>query len=159
MISKTFIGFSIGFLAGALVSYALIADRIKRENVIENDFIHVKDIDEPNVDSNQTVEEDKIYNLKNEKPFTDYEVLSQEDFEEGGIGYKYLEVDWYRGNDVVVDDDFNVCSTISEELLGPDAGKLRSREFLMRNHKLRMDFRVRVLDSEYEMDDAYVDDV
>lgn len=152
MISKTFVSFSIGFVVGLSVSYILFLDRINREMDLSGEIDNQNDDNEIDIVS-ELPKEDPREESDEEQTFKNHEILPQEVFEEGKLGYEYFEADWYRKNDVIVDDDFNVFPFTSEELFGLEVQKLEEGEVFVRNHKRRLDFRVRILDREYYIED------
>ena len=164
MKSDIFISFAAGVVTGAAVAYLLITDRLQRKMDQEIE----ERVDEVEKSAFQEYRENieyiaKMHEKKEEqealehKPseFSDIEILDPQTFQEGMLGYEFFEVDCYVNSGVVADDDGNKFPETAEELIGKEAMESGGaygadpHDVFVRNHKLRMDLHVHLLDIDY----------
>jgi hypothetical protein len=167
MKSNLVISFAAGLVTGVTVAYLLITDRLQRKMDQEIE----ERVDEVEKSAFQEYREniDKItemYEKKEEKEalehkpseFSDIEILDPQTFQEEMLGYEFFEVDCYVNDNVVADDNGNRMKQTAEELIGSEAMKSGGaygadpHDVFVRNHKLRMDLHVHLLDIDWVED-------
>lgn len=167
MKSNLVISFAAGLVTGVTVAYLLITDRLQRQMDQEIE----ERVDEVEKSAFQEYREniDKItamYEKKKEKEALEYkpsenpniEILDPQTFQEGMLGYEFFEVDCYVNDNVVADDNGNRMKQTAEELIGSEAMKSGGaygadpHDVFVRNHKLRMDLHVHLLDIDWVED-------
>lgn len=165
MKSDIFISFAAGVVTGAAVVYILITERLQskmdqelaeqekeyRENIDYITELHKKEELRGRDERPTTVEPGK-------REISDFEILDPQTFQEGMLGYEFFEVDCYINDNVVADDNGNRMKESAEELIGSEAMKSGGaygadpRDVFVRNHKLRMDLHVHLLDIDWVED-------
>ncbi len=165
MKSNLVISFAAGLVTGVTVAYLLITDRLQRqmdqeieERVDEVEKSAFQEYRE-NIDKITAMYEKKALVADQENPekkLSDIEILDPETFQQGALGYEFFEVDCYVGSGVVADDDGNKFPETAEELIGKEAMESGGaygadpHDVFVRNHKLRMDLHVHLLDPDIE---------
>ena len=167
MKSNLVISFAAGLVTGVTVAYLLITDRLQRQMDQEIE----ERVDEVEKSAFQEYREniDKLtamYEKKEEKEALEHqpsenpniEILDPQTFQEGMLGYEFFEVDCYVNDNVVADDNGNRMKESAEELIGSEAMKSGGaygadpHDVFVRNHKLRMDLHVHLLDIDWVED-------
>ncbi len=167
MKSNLVISFAAGLVTGVTVAYLLITDRLQRQMDQEIE----ERVDEVEKSAFQEYREniDKLtamYEKKEEKAALEHkpsenpniEILDPQTFQEGMLGYEFFEVDCYVNDNVVADDNGNRMKQTAEELIGSEAMKSGGaygadpHDVFVRNHKLRMDLHVHLLDIDWVED-------
>lgn len=167
MKSEIFISFAAGVVTGAAVAYLLITERLQRkmdQELAEQEQEYHENIDyitelHKKEELRGRGESPKVYVPKTE--MSDIELLDPDTFHTGALGYEFFEVDCYVKSGVIADDDGNKFPESAEELIGKEAMESGGaygadpHDVYVRNHKLRMDLHVHLLDPEID----YVEDV
>ena len=167
MKSNLVISFTAGLVTGVAVAYLLITDRLQRQMDQEIE----ERVDEVEKSAFQEYRENidkltEMYEKKEEKEALEYkpsenpniEILDPQTFQEGMLGYEFFEVDCYVDDNVVADDNGNRMKESAEELIGSEAMKSGGahgadpHDVFVRNHKLRMDLHVHLLDIDWVED-------
>lgn len=158
MKSEIFISFAAGLFTGAAVAYLLITERLQQK--MDQEFAEQEKEYRDNIDYitelHKKDERPEEYVPKTE--FSDIEILDPQTFQEGMLGYEFFEVDCYVNDNVVADDNGNRMKESAEELIGSEAMKSGGaygadpHDVFVRNHKLRMDLHVHLLDSDWVED-------
>ena len=167
MKSNLVISFAAGLVTGVTVAYLLITDRLQRRMDQEIE----ERVDEVEKSAFQEYRENidkltEMYEKKEKKEALEYkhsenpniEILDPQTFQEGMLGYEFFEVDCYVNDNVVADDNGNRMKETAEELIGSEAMKSGGaygadpHDVFVRNHKLRMDLHVHLLDIDWVED-------
>lgn len=167
MKSDVVISFAAGLVTGVAVAYLLITDRLQRKMDQEIE----ERVDEVEKSAFQEYRENidkltEMYEKKEEAEALEYkpsenpniEMLDPQTFQEGMLGYEFFEVDCYVNDNVVADDNGNRMKESAEELIGSEAMKSGGaygadpHDVFVRNHKLRMDLHVHLLDIDWVED-------
>lgn len=166
MKSDIFISFAAGVVTGAAVAYILITDRLQRkmdreieERVDEVEKSAFKEYRE-NIEYITKMHEKKAEAIEHtpNDGMSDIEILDPQTFQEGMLGYEFFEVDCYVNDNVMADDNGNRMKESAEELIGSEAMKSGGaygadpHDVFVRNHKLRMNLHVHLLDSDWVED-------
>lgn len=167
MKSDVVISFAAGLVTGVAVAYLLITDRLQRqmdqeieERVDEVEKSAFQEYRE-NIDKLTAMYEKKALAADQENPekkISDIEILDPDTFQQGALGYEFFEVDCYVNDNVVADDNGNRMKESAEELIGSEAMKSGGaygadpHDVFVRNHKLRMDLHVHLLDIDWVED-------
>lgn len=165
MKSNIVIAFAAGLVTGVTVAYLLITDRLQRQ--MDQEFIKQTEEYRKNIDYLKELYNKEKFRGLDERPETveegaheisDVEILDPATFQEGMLGYEFFEVDCYVNDNVVADDNGNRMKVSAEELIGSEAMKSGGaygadpHDVFVRNHKLRMDLHVHLIDSDWVED-------
>ena len=165
MKSEIFISFAAGIVTGAAVAYLLITDRLQRK--MDQELAEQEKEYRENIDYITELHKKEELRGRDERPttvepgkreFSDIEILDPQTFQEGMLGYEFFEVDCYVNDNKVADDNGNRMKQTAEELIGSEAMKSGGaygadpNDVFVRNHKLRMDFHVHLLDIDWVED-------
>lgn len=167
MKSNLVISFAAGLVTGVTVAYLLITDRLQRqmdqeieERVDEVEKSAFQEYRE-NIEKITAMYTNKALVADQENPekkLSDIEILDPQTFQEGMLGYEFFEVDCYVNDNVVADDNGNRMKETARELIGAEAmisgGAYGAdpHDVFVRNHKLRMDLHVHLLDIDWVED-------
>lgn len=166
MKSDIFLSFAAGFISGTAVAYLLITDRLQRkmDQEIEErvDEVEKSAFEEyrENIEYITKMHEKKAEAIEHtpNDGMSDIEILDPQTFQEGMLGYEFFEVDCYVNDNVIADDNGNRMKESAEELIGSEAMKSGGaygadpHDVFVRNHKLRMNLHVHLLDSDWVED-------
>jgi hypothetical protein len=164
MKSEIFISFAAGLVTGAAVAYLLITERLQQK--MDQELAEQEKEYRDNIDYITELHKKEELRGRDERPeeyvpktgFSDIEILDPQTFQEGMLGYEFFEVDCYVNDNVVADDTGNRMKESAEELIGSEAMKSGGaygadpHDVFVRNHKLRMDLHVHLLDSDWVED-------
>lgn len=164
MKSEIFISFAAGLVTGAAVAYLLITERLQQK--MDQELAEQEKEYRDNIDYITELRKKEELRGRDERPeeyvpkteFSDIEILDPQTFQEGMLGYEFFEVDCYVNDNVVADDNGNRMKESAEELIGSEAMKSGGaygadpHDVFVRNHKLRMDLHVHLLDSDWVED-------
>lgn len=166
MKSNLVISFAAGLVTGAAVAYLLITDRLQRK--MDQELAEQEKEYRENIDYITELHKKEELRGRDERPeaiehnpnpeFSDIEILDPQTFQEGMLGYEFFEVDCYVNDNVVADDNGNRMKQTAEELIGKEAMKSGGaygadpHDVFVRNHKLRMDLHVHLLDIDWVED-------
>lgn len=164
MKSEIFISFAAGLVTGAAVAYLLITERLQQK--MDQELAEQEKEYRDNIDYITELHKKEGLRGRDERPeeyvtkteFSDIEILDPQTFQEGMLGYEFFEVDCYVNDNVVADDNGNRMKESAEELIGSEAMKSGGaygadpHDVFVRNHKLRMDLHVHLLDSDWVED-------
>lgn len=164
MKSEIFISFAAGLVTGAAVAYLLITERLQQK--MDQELAEQEKEYRDNIDYITELHKKEELRGRDERPeeyipkteFSDIEILDPQTFHEGMLGYEFFEVDCYVNDNVVADDNGNRMKESAEELIGSEAMKSSGaygadpHDVFVRNHKLRMDLHVHLLDSDWVED-------
>lgn len=165
MKSDIFISFAAGLVTGAAVAYLLITDRLQRK--MDQELSEQEKEYRENIDYITELHKKEELRGRDERPktvepgvreITDHEILDPDTFHTGALGYEFFEVDCYVNSGVVADDDGNKFPETAEELIGREAMESGGaygadpHDVYVRNHKLRYDLHVHLLDIDYVED-------
>ena len=164
MKSEIFISFAAGVVTGAMVAYLLITERLQQK--MDQELAEQEKEYRDNIDYITELHKKEELRGRDERPeeyvpkteFSDIEILDPKTFHEGMLGYEFFEVDCYVNDNVVADDNGNRMKESAEELIGSEAMKSGGaygadpHDVFVRNHKLRMDLHVHLLDSDWVED-------
>ena len=164
MKSELFISFAAGVVTGAAVAYLLITDRLQRK--MDQELAEQGREYRENIDYITELHKKEELRGRDERPkeyvpkkeISDVEILDPDTFHTGALGYEFFEVDCYVNSGVVADDDGNKFPESAEELIGKEAIESGGaygadpHDVFVRNHKLRMDLHVHLLDIDYVED-------
>jgi len=164
MKSNIFILFAAGVVTGAAVAYLLITERLQQK--MDQELAEQEKEYRDNIDYITELHKKEELRGRDERPkeyvpkteFSDIEILDPQTFQEGILGYEFFEVDCYVNDNVVADDNGNRMKESAEELIGSEAMKSGGaygadpHDVFVRNHKLRMDLHVHLLDSDWVED-------
>lgn len=164
MKSEIFISFAAGLVTGAAVAYLLITERLQQK--MDQELAEQEKEYRDNIDYITELHKKEELRGRDERPeeyvpkteFSDIEILDPQTFQEGMLGYEFFEVDCYVNDNVVADDNGNRMKESAEELIGSEAMKSGGaygadpHDVFVRNHKLRMDLHVHLLDSDWVED-------
>lgn len=164
MKSNLAISFAAGLVTGVTVAYLLITDRLQRQ--MDQEIEERVDEVEKSAFKEYRENIDKIAAMYEKKEALEYkpsenpniEILDPQTFQEGMLGYEFFEVDCYVNDNVVADDNGNRMKQTAEELIGSEAMKSGGaygadpHDVFVRNHKLRMDLHVHLLDIDWVED-------
>lgn len=164
MKSNLVISFTAGLVTGAAVAYLLITERLQQK--MDQELAEQEKEYRDNIDYITELHKKEELRGRDERPeeyvpkteFSDIEILDPQTFQEGMLGYEFFEVDCYVNDNVVADDNGNRMKESAEELIGSEAMKSGGaygadpHDVFVRNHKLRMDLHVHLLDSDWVED-------
>lgn len=164
MKSEIFISFAAGLVTGAAVAYLLITERLQQK--MDQELAEQEKEYRDNIDYITELHKKEELRGRDERPeeyvpkteFSDIEILDPQTFQEGMLGYEFFEVDCYVNDNVVADDNGNRMKESAEELIGSEAMKSGGaygadpHDVFVRNHKLRMDLHVHLLDIDWVED-------
>ena len=166
MKSDIFISFAAGVVTGAAVAYLLITERLQRK--MDQELAEQEQEYRENIDYITELHKKEELRGRDERPkaiehinkteMSDIEILDPDTFHTGALGYEFFEVDCYVNSGVVADDDGNKFPETAEELIGKEAMESGGaygadpHDVFVRNHKLRMDLHVHLLDIDYVED-------
>lgn len=164
MKSEIFISFAAGLVTGAAVAYLLITERLQQK--MDQELAEQEKEYRDNIDYITELHKKEELRGRDERPeeyvpkteFSDIEILDPQTFQEGMLGYEFFEVDCYVDDNVVADDNGNRMKETAEELIGSEAMKSGGaygadpHDVFVRNHKLRMDLHVHLLDIDWVED-------
>lgn len=164
MKSNLVISFAAGLVTGAAVAYLLITERLQQK--MDQELAEQEKEYRDNIDYITELHKKEELRGRDERPeeyvpkteFSDIEILDPQTFQEGMLGYEFFEVDCYVNDNVVADDNGNRMKESAEELIGSEAMKSGGaygadpHDVFVRNHKLRMDLHVHLLDSDWVED-------
>lgn len=164
MKSEIFISFAAGLVTGAAVAYLLITERLQQK--MDQELVEQEKEYRDNIDYITELHKKEELRGRDERPeeyvpkteFSDIEILDPQTFQEGMLGYEFFEVDCYVNDNVVADDNGNRMKESAEELIGSEAMKSGGaygadpHDVFVRNHKLRMDLHVHLLDIDWVED-------
>ena len=164
MKSEIFISFAAGLVTGAAVAYLLITERLQQK--MDQELADLEKEYRDNIDYITELHKKEELRGRDERPeeyvpkteLSDIEILDPQTFQEGMLGYEFFEVDCYVNDNVVADDNGNRMKESAEELIGSEAMKSGGaygadpHDVFVRNHKLRMDLHVHLLDIDWVED-------
>jgi hypothetical protein len=164
MKSNLVISFAAGLVTGVTVAYLLITERLQQK--MDQELAEQEKEYRDNIDYITELHKKEELRGRDERPeeyvpkteFSDIEILDPQTFQEGMLGYEFFEVDCYVNDNVVADDNGNRMKESAEELIGSEAMKSGGaygadpHDVFVRNHKLRMDLHVHLLDSDWVED-------
>lgn len=164
MKSNLVISFAAGLVTGVTVAYLLITERLQQK--MDQELAEQEKEYRDNIDYITELHKKEELRGRDERPeeyvpkteFSDIELLDPQTFQEGMLGYEFFEVDCYVNDNVVADDNGNRMKESAEELIGSEAMKSGGaygadpHDVFVRNHKLRMDLHVHLLDSDWVED-------
>lgn len=164
MKSNLVISFAAGLVTGAAVAYLLITERLQQK--MDQELAEQEKEYRDNIDYITELHKKEELRGRDERPeeyvpkteLSDIEILDPQTFQEGMLGYEFFEVDCYVNDNVVADDNGNRMKESAEELIGSEAMKSGGaygadpHDVFVRNHKLRMDLHVHLLDSDWVED-------
>ena len=164
MKSNLVISFAAGLVTGVTVAYLLITERLQQK--MDQELAEQEKEYRDNIDYITELHKKEELRGRDEHPgeyvpkteFSDTEILDPQTFQEGMLGYEFFEVDCYVNDNVVADDNGNRMKESAEELIGSEAMKSGGaygadpHDVFVRNHKLRMDLHVHLLDSDWVED-------
>ncbi len=166
MKSDIFMSFAAGVVTGAAVAYLLITERLQRK--MDQELAEQEQEYRENIDYITELHKKEELRGRDERPkaiehinkteMSDIEILDPDTFHTGALGYEFFEVDCYVNSGVVADDDGNKFPETAEELIGKEAMESGGaygadpHDVFVRNHKLRMDLHVHLLDIDYVED-------
>ena len=164
MKSNLVISFTAGLVTGAAIAYLLITERLQQK--MDQELAEQEKEYRDNIDYITELHKKEELRGRDERPeeyvpkteFSDIEILDPQTFQEGMLGYEFFEVDCYVNDNVVADDNGNRMKESAEELIGSEAMKSGGaygadpHDVFVRNHKLRMDLHVHLLDSDWVED-------
>lgn len=164
MKSNLVISFTAGLVTGVAVAYLLITERLQQK--MDQELAEQEKEYRDNIDYITELHKKEELRGRDERPeeyvpkteFSDIEILDPQTFQEGMLGYEFFEVDCYVNDNVVADDNGNRMKESAEELIGSEAMKSGGaygadpHDVFVRNHKLRMDLHVHLLDSDWVED-------
>lgn len=164
MKSNLVISFAAGLVTGAAVAYLLITERLQQK--MDQELAEQEKEYRDNIDYITELHKKEELRGRDERPeeyapkteFSDIEILDPQTFQEGMLGYEFFEVDCYVNDNVVADDNGNRMKESAEELIGSEAMKSGGaygadpHDVFVRNHKLRMDLHVHLLDNDWVED-------
>lgn len=172
MKSEMFLAFAAGALAGAVVTWVLIEDRLSRrfEEELEANERHNDQELRKNVEyiegmykrkaEREAAEAAIKAELEDPRPKPDpIEILDPDSFYQGIIGYEFYELDYYCESGVVIDEEGDRMALSVEELFGHDirndggAYGADPDQVLVRNHNLERDYLVHLHEEPYGEDD------
>lgn len=164
MKSNLVISFAAGLVTGVTVAYLLITERLQQK--MDQELAEQEKEYRDNIDYITELHKKEELRGRDERPeeyvpkteFSDIEILDPQTFQEGMLSYEFFEVDCYVNDNVVADDNGNRMKESAEELIGSEAMKSGGaygadpHDVFVRNHKLRMDLHVHLLDSDWVED-------
>lgn len=164
MKSNLVISFAAGLVTGVTVAYLLITERLQQK--MDQELAEQEKEYRDNIDYITELHKKEELRGRDERPeeyvpkteFSDIEILDPQTFQEGMLGYEFFEVDCYVNDNVVADDNGNRMKESAEELIGSEAMKSGGaygadpHDVFVRNHKLRMDLHVHLLDIDWVED-------
>lgn len=156
MKSEIFISFAAGIVTGATVAYLLITDRLQRK--MDQELAEQEKEYRENIDYITELHKKEELRGRDKREISDHEILDPYTFHTGALGYEFFEVDCYVNSGVVADDDGNKFPETAEELIGREAMESGGaygadpHDVYVRNHKLRYDLHVHLLDIDYVED-------
>ena len=166
MKSDIFISFAAGVVTGAAVVYILITERLQSK--MDQELAEQEKEYRENIDYITELHKKEELRGRDERPkaiehnpnpeLSDIEILDPQTFQEGMLGYEFFEVDCYVNDNVVADDNGNRMKESAEELIGKEAMESGGaygadpHDVFVRNHKLRMDLHVHLLDIDWVED-------
>lgn len=167
MKSEMFLAFAAGAIAGAVVTWVLIEDRLSRRfeeeleaNERRNDQELRKNVEYIEGMYKRKAEREAAEELEDNSPnYESIEILDPDTFYQGIIGYEFYELDYYPEAGVVIDEEGDRMALSIEELFGHDirneggACGADPDQVLVRNHNLERDYLVHLHDEPYGEDD------
>lgn len=166
MKSELFFAFVAGAIAGAVITYVLIEDRLARrldEELEAHDRLNDEEL-RKNVEyiegiykRNAALEAEA--DLEDDRPrHEEIEILDPDTFYQGIIGYEFFELDYYYNDGLVIDEEGDRMGLSIEELFGHDIRNeggshgAPADQVMVRNHVLERDYLVYLHDESYEDD-------
>lgn len=171
MKSELFFAFLSGVVAGSVITYLLIEDRLSRrldeeleahdrlnDEALRENVQYIENIYKLNAAREAEAEANRA-ELEDDRPkLEQIEIVDPDTFYQGIIGYEFYELDYYFEDGIVVDEEGDRMALSIEELFGHDirdeggANGAPVDQVLVRNHNLERDYLVYLHDKSYEDD-------
>lgn len=171
MRSELFFAFVAGAIAGAVTTYILIEDRLSRrleeeleannrlnDEELRKNVEYIEGIYRRNAALEAEEEAAKAALEDNGPKHEDIEIVDQDTFYQGIVGYEFFELDYYYNDGIIIDEEGDRLSLSIEELFGHDirdeggANGTPVDQVMVRNHNLERDYLVYLHDESYEDD-------
>ena len=171
MRSELFFAFVAGAIAGAVTTYILIEDRLSRrldeeleahdrlnDEELRKNVEYIEGIYRRNAALEAEADAAKAA-LEDDGPKHEaIEIVDQDTFYQGVIGYEFFELDYYYNDGIVIDEEGDRMGLSIEELFGHDIRNeggshgAPADQVMVRNHNLERDYLVYLHDESYEDD-------